>query len=143
MWYFNDFFCSGQKTREIIVIDVLVCISFHDFFFGLDFFKFSGPTTTTCYNISDKILFIISFSFTVCGSSQRPTTFGIHLVRGFAWFPANEHDFTIFGSLSNRTTLPLILTGLHYLSLGQFLSKAKETIHQVYMHFCVIFYIPV
>ena len=43
MWYFNDFFCSGQKTREIIVIDVLVCISFHDFFLAWTFLNFLAP----------------------------------------------------------------------------------------------------
>ena len=40
LWYFNDIFCSGQTTREIIVIDVLVCISFHDFFLAWNFLNF-------------------------------------------------------------------------------------------------------
>lgn len=89
----------------------------------------------------ERLLKRLMLFISVCGSSQRPTAVGFHVVRRPARFPPNEHDSAIPRSLSNRPFVPLLFVGLHHLPVGEFLSKAAETIHQVHMHFSIIFYI--
>lgn len=77
----------------------------------------------------------------VCGTSECAAAPGIHLVRGTARFPAEEHGAASPGDSAHRDRLSSLLGHVHHRTALKVRPDAAETLHKVHLPLGVLFHL--